>query len=134
MVGGGRVETIPRQCHREAMPLPSIQVLLRRGIIHDGRDLTPGSRWQHIVRHMTALESEILEALVRLENAATGGTTGQRESVLPLVQRVSELTHALPPGTSPDLLHYLHKRSYEKARFWLQGRDAENAQGNCGHV
>ncbi len=116
------------------MPLLSIQVLLRREITHDGRDLTPGSRWQHIVRHMTALESEILEALIRLENVATGGTTGQPESVLPIVKRLSELTHALPPETSPDLLHYLHKRSYEKARFWLQGRDAENAQGNCGHV
>lgn len=114
--------------------MPSIQVLLRRGITHDGRDLTPGSPWQHILSYMTALESEILEALIRLENAATGGTTGQPESVLPIVKRLSELTQALPPGTSPDLLHYLHKRSYEKARFWLQGRDAENAQGNCGHV
>jgi hypothetical protein len=107
---------------------------VRVGNTRHGRDLTQGTAWQHFVRHMTALESEILEALIRLENAATGATTGQRESVLPLVQRVSELTHALPPGTSPDLLHYLHKRSYEKARFWLQGRDAENAQGNCGHV
>jgi hypothetical protein len=54
--------------------------------------------------------------------------------VLPFVQRLTELTRSLPPETSPDLLHYLHKRSYEKARFWLQGRDAENAAGNCGHV
>ena len=43
---------------------------------------------------MTALESEILEALIRLENAATRGATGQRESVLPLVQRVSETSPA----------------------------------------
>lgn len=83
---------------------------------------------------MTALESEILEALIRLESAATGTATGPRESVLPLVHRLTELTRALPPGTSPDLLHYLHKRSYEKARFWLQGRDAENVDGPCGHV
>jgi hypothetical protein len=96
--------------------------------------LTPGTAWQHFLRHMTALESEILETLIRLENAATGGATGQRESVLPFVQRLTELTRSLPADTSPDLLHYLHKRSYEKARFWLQGRDAENAAGNCGHV
>lgn len=83
---------------------------------------------------MTALESEILEALIRLESAATGTATGERGSVLPIVQRLTELTRALPPGTSPDLLHYLHKRSYEKARFWLQGRDAENVDGPCGHV
>jgi hypothetical protein len=31
-------------------------------------------------------------------------------------------------------LHYLRKKSYEKARLWLEGRDAENARGNCGHV
>jgi hypothetical protein len=47
---------------------------------------------------------------------------------------LTELTRALPAGTSPDLLHYLHKRSYEKARLWLQGRDAENVDGPCGHV
>jgi hypothetical protein len=83
---------------------------------------------------MTALESQILEELVRLETAATLPPGGQRPSVLPIVQRLSKLTRALPPETSPDLLHYLHKRSYEKARFWLQGRDAENAEGPCGHV
>jgi len=83
---------------------------------------------------MTSLESEILEALIRLEVAATGTATGQRESVLPIVQRLTELTRSLPAGTSPDLLHYLHKRSYEKARLWLQGRDAENVDGPCGHV
>jgi len=31
-------------------------------------------------------------------------------------------------------LHYLHKKSYEKARLWLEGREAENKAGNCGHV
>jgi len=37
-------------------------------------------------------------------------------------------------GTDPQLLHYLQKKSYEKARLFLQGRDAENVQGSCGHV
>ncbi|MBM3851150.1 MAG: hypothetical protein FJ396_13395 [Verrucomicrobia bacterium] len=87
---------------------------------------------------MTTLESQILDTLVELESAATSapaGTPGSpRPSVLPMVHRLTELTRALPPGTSPDLLHYLHKRSYEKARLWLQGRDAENAAGNCRHV
>jgi len=32
------------------------------------------------------------------------------------------------------LLHYLQKKSYEKARLYLQGRDAENQLGNCRHV
>jgi hypothetical protein len=29
------------------------------------------------------------------------------------------------------LLHYLHRKSYEKARLWLEDRDAENARGGC---
>ena len=32
------------------------------------------------------------------------------------------------------LLHYLHKRSYQKARLYLEGRDAENQAGQCGHI
>jgi len=44
------------------------------------------------------------------------------------------LTAQLPPQTDPQLLHYLHKKSYEKARLFLQGRDAENQFGNCRHV
>ena len=87
---------------------------------------------------MTTLESEILQTLIDLEACATSAGPAvpgaSRPSVLPIVRRLTELTGALPPGTSPDLLHYLHKRSYEKARLWLQGRDDENAAGNCGHV
>jgi len=44
------------------------------------------------------------------------------------------LTNQLPPDTDPNLLHYLHRKSYEKARLLLQGRDTENAQGSCGRV
>jgi hypothetical protein len=40
----------------------------------------------------------------------------------------------MPRDADPTLLHYLHKKSYEKARLFLQGRDAENQVGNCGHV
>ncbi len=85
-----RFETIFPASPSQGDPVALDPVTVRVGKTRDGRDLTPGTPWQHFVRPMTALESEIL--------------------------------------------HYLHKRSYEKARFWLQGRDAENAQGNCGHV
>ncbi|MFO1499335.1 MAG: hypothetical protein U1G07_13225, partial [Verrucomicrobiota bacterium] len=57
-----------------------------------------------------------------------------KPNLLPLFQRIDQLTAELPGGTDPALLHYLHKKSYEKARLWLQGRDAENQQGNCRHV
>jgi len=54
--------------------------------------------------------------------------------LLPLFARLDELTRQLPRHTDPQLLHYLHKKSYEKARLWLLNRDAENQAGNCGHV
>lgn len=82
-----------------------------------------------------SLEQEILAALVQLENTVRSlATANPKPSLLPLFARLDELTHQLPPGTDPTLLHYLHKKSYEKARLFLQGRDAENQLGNCRHV
>jgi hypothetical protein len=84
---------------------------------------------------MTTTESEILQELVRLDSTVAGmPAEGPRPSILPIVGRLTELTRQLPADTDPTLLHYLHKRSYEKARLFLEGRDAENAEGNCGHV
>jgi hypothetical protein len=54
--------------------------------------------------------------------------------LLPLFARIDKLAKQLSRGTDPTLLHYLHKKSYEKARFFLQGHDAENQIGNCRHV
>ena len=84
---------------------------------------------------MQAKEQEIHSALVELGervNAMSGG--GPKPDLLPLFARLDKLTSELPRGTAPELLHYLHKKSYEKARLWLEGRDAENAAGNCGHT
>jgi hypothetical protein len=50
-----------------------------------------------------------------------------------LFARLEVLTARLPRETAPELLHYLHKKSYEKARLFLQGREAENQAGNCRH-
>lgn len=81
------------------------------------------------------LELEILAALVRLEDVVrTLAAANPKPSLLPLFARLDELTRQLPPGTDPTLLHYLHKKSYEKARLFLQGRDGENQLGNCRHV
>lgn len=73
---------------------------------------------------MTALEFALLDCLRRLEDTAS-----RRESVLPILREIDALLRQLPPGSDPDLLHYLHKRSYEKARLHLQGLDPE--QGAC---
>lgn len=83
---------------------------------------------------MSENESAILKTLVELE-AAVGQmrTANPKPSLLPIFARLDELTAKLPRGTEPDLLHYLHKKSYEKARLWLQGREAENQRGGCKH-
>ena len=84
---------------------------------------------------MTEIEQAVLESLLELEGAVQAmATAGEKTNLGPLFSRIDELTSQLPKGTDPALLHYLHKKSYQKARLFLQGRDAENQAGNCGHV
>ncbi len=81
---------------------------------------------------MTLLEREILEALLELEATVNGmATANPKPKLLPYLQRVEELANQLPPTASPDLRHYLQKKSYEKARLWLEGRFAEIQKGGC---
>jgi hypothetical protein len=81
---------------------------------------------------MTVLENQILAALLELENAVKAlPTAPSKPNLQPLFARLDELTRALPKGADPNLLHYLHKKSYEKARLFLQGQDAANARGTC---
>jgi hypothetical protein len=80
-------------------------------------------------------ENAILAALNELDSAVRAmRTSGPKPTLMPLFERIDNLTRQLPKETDPSLLHYLHKKSYEKARLFLQGRDAENAEGNCRHV
>jgi hypothetical protein len=83
----------------------------------------------------SALEKELLAALIQLDDTVkTMAAAPVKPSLLPLFTRLDELTRRLPTTADPALLHYLHKKSYEKARLFLQGRDAENQVGNCRHV
>ena len=43
--------------------------------------------------------------------------------------RLDALAAQLPPGGNHDLRHYLQRKSYEKARLWLEGVDPE--KGTC---
>src|SRR4051812_14442137 len=85
---------------------------------------------------MTETENKILGALLDLDRAVHSmASANPKPNLLPLFSRIDQLTPDLSPETDPLLLHYLHKKSYEKARLFLQGRDAENQAGNCrGHV
>lgn len=83
---------------------------------------------------MTAKEQAILQLLKELEmTVAALPTMKTKPSLLPLFARMDELTASLPKETDPTLLHYLHKKSYQKARLFLEGREAENQAGNCQH-
>jgi hypothetical protein len=83
----------------------------------------------------TPLEENLLHAIVELDKAVkTMPVANPKPNLLPLFAHIDELTKQLPRNADPQLLHYLHKKSYEKARLWLQDRDAENQIGNCRHV
>ncbi|MBK8000319.1 MAG: hypothetical protein IPK15_16755 [Verrucomicrobia bacterium] len=84
---------------------------------------------------MTGTEQNILDALLELERAVSSmATANPKPNLVAMFSRIDELTRQLPRDADPSLLHYLHKKSYEKARLFLQGREVENARGNChGH-
>jgi hypothetical protein len=81
-----------------------------------------------------SIEKSLLDALLGLDNAVKMmPTANPKPNLLELFARIDELTKQLPRNADPTLLHYLHKKSYEKARLFLQGRNIENRVGNCRH-
>jgi hypothetical protein len=80
---------------------------------------------------MTETEQAILDTLLELETAVAQVNAEPKPDLVGLFGRLDALTTQLPRGTSPDLLHYMHKKSYQKARLFLQGQDPE--QGDCPH-
>ena len=81
---------------------------------------------------MTALENKILDHLTKLEAAVKAmPTANPKPNLLPLFQQIEELANQLPRSTAPDLLHYLQRKSYEKARQWLEGHHSEIQKGGC---
>ena len=83
---------------------------------------------------MTELENTIWQALIELDRQVKSmPTANPKPNLVPVFAQIDGLTRQLPADADPQLLHYLHKKSYEKARLFLEGRDADNAAGNCGH-
>ncbi|MGC3958238.1 MAG: hypothetical protein QM813_09960 [Verrucomicrobiota bacterium] len=81
---------------------------------------------------MTAIERDILKALQDLDaTVKTMATANPKPNLLPLLQHIETLADQLPRSTAPDLLHYMQKKSYEKARLWLEGSFAEIQKGGC---
>jgi len=81
---------------------------------------------------MTDLEKNLLASLTDLDRAVKSlRTANPKPDLQSLLTRIDRLTQELPRNSDPSLVHYLHKKSYEKARLFLEGRDAENARGAC---
>jgi hypothetical protein len=84
---------------------------------------------------ITSLEKTILDALLELEETVkVYPVINPKPNLAAMFSRLDELTAQLPPQTDARLLHYLRKKSYQKARLFLQGREDENLRGNCVHV
>ena len=83
---------------------------------------------------MTATERNLLTALTELEQVvALMPAANPKPDLLARFDRIDALTRQLPEDADPALLHYLRKKSYEKARLWLEGRDDRNQPGSCRH-
>ena len=83
----------------------------------------------------SSVERQLLAALTQLdETVKVLATANPKPGLLPLFTRIDDLAGQLPQGIDPALLHYLHKKSYEKARLHLLGREVENQAGNCRQV
>jgi hypothetical protein len=72
---------------------------------------------------VTALEQNILDTLLELERAASSMGAGQpKRDLRPIFARLDQLASELPSDTPSDLRHYLQRKSYLKARAFLQER------------
>jgi len=82
---------------------------------------------------MNETEQEILAALLELQRAVeTMRTTVPKPNLVPIFARLDRLADQLTDRSDPQLRHFLHNKSYEKARLLLEGRGPENAAGSCG--
>ena len=80
---------------------------------------------------MSQTEQQILQTLIELDAAVKSLATAQpKPSLMPLFARLDELATQLPRSADPELLHFLQRKSYEKARARLEGQAA--ARGSCG--
>lgn len=80
---------------------------------------------------MNDTEHEILQALTELDEAVKSMATAiPKPDLRPLFARLDELAGQLPRTTDPELMHFLQRKSYEKARARLEGQKA--ARGSCG--
>lgn len=83
---------------------------------------------------MTQLEQELHQALLELDGAVKRmAATKSPVDLMPHFTRIDQLGAKLPAGTDPQLVHFIQRKSFEKATLWLAGRKAEITRGICGN-
>ena len=83
---------------------------------------------------MTQLETELHQALLDLDGAVKRmSATKAPVDLMPLFVRIDELGAQLPEGTDPQLVHFIQRKSFEKATLWLEGRKSAITRGVCGN-
>jgi hypothetical protein len=91
-------------------------------------------RIQDYFRNMTDHEDQLLRALVELETAvARMPSANPKPDLKPLFSWIDALAARLPADAPRDLRHYLQRKSYQKARLFLQ-EDAGAAAASGGAV
>ena len=72
---------------------------------------------------MTEIETQLLQTLLQVEKAAAAAPAGKpKPDLRAVLARLDELTEQLPAGADPRLRHFLQRKSYQKARVFLQER------------
>ena len=80
---------------------------------------------------MSSVEHDILKALRELDATVKSmATANPKPNLTPLFTRIDELAYQLPRTADPELLHFLQRKSYEKARQKLEGQAV--TRGSCG--
>lgn len=75
---------------------------------------------------MKSLEQTLLDKLLELETSAkTLATAKPKPDLTRLFGEIENLAGRLPQSSNPSLLHYLRRKSYQKARLLLQGENPE---------
>jgi hypothetical protein len=70
---------------------------------------------------MTDIETQLLQSLLQLERAAEAmPAANPKPDLRPLFAQVDDLARQLPASADSRLRHFLQRKSYQKARMWLQ--------------
>ena len=76
-------------------------------------------------------EDDLLKALLAFEAAVSTISKNTNPDLMMHFNHIDKLVSELPKNTDRELLHYLHKKSYEKARMFLEGRSDQIQKGGC---